>query len=245
MTQSVIAAACMLFVSLTGYAQSPNKFDFASVDRVDFSKFGDQLPYNEIENVTGDEVTLRNVTLTECLRIAYGLSSSAEIDGPDWIRSRQFLYDIHAMFPQHTTLEQVQTMMQTLLAERFHLVLQKEQRSVPHYELAVAEGGSKMQRVNDDTGKIRSNQAPGGGYIGPVLTMPLLARYISGFEEKLPVIDQTSLTGMYRIDLHWRANDTGALHTALLEQLGLRLELQNGPVKIITVKSAASIPAQN
>ena len=40
------------------------------------------------------EVTLTNVTLAQAVRFAWGINNDDQIAGPDWIKSREFRYDI-------------------------------------------------------------------------------------------------------------------------------------------------------
>jgi uncharacterized protein (TIGR03435 family) len=58
--------------------------------------------------------------LSECIRYAYGLASEEQISGPDWIRDRQFRFDIVAKAPADTPFDQLMLMTRNLLAERFH-----------------------------------------------------------------------------------------------------------------------------
>ena len=40
------------------------------------------------------QLTLTNVTFSECVRYAFGITNDYQIAGPDWIKSRQYLFDI-------------------------------------------------------------------------------------------------------------------------------------------------------
>jgi uncharacterized protein (TIGR03435 family) len=64
------------------------------------------------------------------------------------LKDRSFLadrYDIIANVPPGATLNQLNIMMQNLLAERFKLVVHHEMRPIPVYVLEVAKGGLKMK----------------------------------------------------------------------------------------------------
>jgi uncharacterized protein (TIGR03435 family) len=67
-----------------------------------------------------------------------------------------------------------------------------------------------------------------------------------------PVIDTTGLPGLYDIDLTYTpelsatAPDSGAtLATALLEQLGLKLEKREMQVKVLVIEGADKVPTEN
>src|SRR5665213_1313975 len=96
-----------------------------------------------------DTVTFTNVSLADCIRFAYGLSSDSQLIGPDWIKSKELRYDIVAKTAPGTTREQALQMMQALLAERFKLALHREQRVLAYDALVVGKGGSKMPEAKD------------------------------------------------------------------------------------------------
>jgi uncharacterized protein (TIGR03435 family) len=107
-------------------------------------------PYNiNLGTIQHDTVTLTNVSLADCVRFAYGLSSDLELSGPDWIKSKELRYDIVAKTAPGTTREQTLQMMQALLTERFKLALHPERRVLSYFALVVAKGGSKMPTAQD------------------------------------------------------------------------------------------------
>jgi uncharacterized protein (TIGR03435 family) len=237
--------------NLSEVAQSQATFDVASVKQVDISKLGDSISMN-IGTVRGSRLIFENVTLNDCIRFAYGVASNSQIQGPDWIRSKGFLYDIDAQFPPNTTREELQKMMQALLADRFKLVVRPERKSISHLSLVAAGGGVKMESVRDVP--LDFQGTTNGGRIDSILPMTLLANLLSRFETELPIIDETGLPGMYRVKLQWslREVDRGAdaeqgpsLFTALQEQLGLRLVHRKGPIDVVLVERADKVPTQN
>ena len=102
-------------------------------------------------------------------------------EGPDWVRTTEF--DIEARLPPGTPaytarqLDQgqapeIQRMLQTMLAERFKLVLKREAREMPVYVLSVAPGGPKLtlpkerpERIERDGGVNPAN--PSSMAMGP------------------------------------------------------------------------------
>jgi uncharacterized protein (TIGR03435 family) len=110
--------------------------------------FGQNLNIN-LGAVQHNELTLTNATLCESL-FAYHLLSDDQVAGPDWIKEREFRYDVVAKGPANATREQLLEMLQTLLDERFKLAMHREPRVLAHYELVVAKGGLKIHPSKPD-----------------------------------------------------------------------------------------------
>jgi uncharacterized protein (TIGR03435 family) len=207
---------------------------------------------NNLGAVQHDTVTFTNASLADCIRFAYGLTSDAQLAGPDWIKSKEVRYDIVAKTLPDTPPEQVLRMMQALLAERFKLALHPENRELAYYALVIAKGGSKMREATDapasaPTGvqgqlRIISNRMP----MSRVAT--LLSRYM-----RACVVDQTGLKGPFEVNLVWTPDDRPvpdeergpSVFTAVREQLGLRLESHKGPMEVLIVDHAEKTPTEN
>src|SRR6185312_74695 len=112
-TAILLVLPCALAMTAAGQDQPRQEFEVASVKPVDLSTLGDAISMN-IGTVRHEEVTFGNATLNDCIRFAYGMGSDAQITGPDWIKSKQFLYDIAAKGRPDVSREQLQEMMQTL-----------------------------------------------------------------------------------------------------------------------------------
>lgn len=251
MTRGVFSVAALAAMIGLGQAQSHPEFEVASVKPVDLSKLGDAISMN-IGTVRREEVTFGNATLNDCIRFAYGMASDAQIAGPDWIKSKEYLYDIVAKSGPGASREQLQAMTRTLLAERFRLVTHREQKEMSHYALVLAKNGPRIKPVKEVPDGFRGTTF--GGRIESILPMPMLAYLLSRFETERPIIDGTGLNGMYQITLEWTLsrqlqgadNAPGpSLFTAIEEQLGLKLEARKGPVEILVVDSAQKVPTEN
>jgi uncharacterized protein (TIGR03435 family) len=230
-------------------------FEVASVKAVPVLN-GDLYRIN-LGTVQHDTVTFTNVSLADCIRFAYGLTSDLQLYGPDWIKSKEVRYDIVAKALPDTPREQILQMMQALLAERFKLALHREKKELAYYALVVAKGGSKMHEASGapvgappasapqaTQGQLRiiSNSMP----MSTVAT--LLSRYMRAF-----VVDQTGLNGRFEVKLVWTPDDRPvaddergpSVFTAVGEQLGLRLESRKGPMEVLVVEHAEKTPAEN
>jgi uncharacterized protein (TIGR03435 family) len=89
--------------------------------------------------------------LITLLMKAYDIQTD-QVSGPSWIFD--FMgpnrYLIDATMPPDTTKAQFQSMLQNLLAERFHLAVHHETRNFPGYELVVAKDGPKLKAAVHD-----------------------------------------------------------------------------------------------
>jgi uncharacterized protein (TIGR03435 family) len=201
--------------------------------------------------VRGRTVTAIAITLRDLLTYAYSVRYEQLAGGPGWIADSH--YDLMAKSEGEGPLTPAQSrqMMQTLLADRFHLQVHRIAEEVPMYALVVAKGGPKFKASEPDAT---------GGYSVRVTelglrmeatrsTMEQLARQLAGTSGRF-VVDKTGLTGLYAFTLDWwPANrtsppdsDVPSMFDALQEQLGLKLELTRGPMEKLIVDHAERPP---
>ena len=248
-SRTVVTPALFCMLAAIGAGQT-QQFEVASVKPVDVSKLGNAIQIN-LGTVRHDEVTFGNATLNDCIRFAYDMGSDAQITGPMWTKSLDFLYDIAAKGAPGSSREQLQAMMQTLLVERFKLVTHRDHRDMSYYALVPAKGGPKMRLVPEIPDGFRGTTF--GGRINSIMRMQGLAYLLSRFETGRPIINETGLLGFYEVKLEWALRQVQnadappgpSLFTALTEQLGLKLEARKGPVEILVVDSAEKTPAEN
>lgn len=159
-------------------------------------------------------------------------------------------YDLDARAPGENppAAEDFRLMMQSTLAERFRLTMHREMREMAVYEMVVTKNGPKFKPAAPDANAGPKNAASGrnwGVTVGSI-TMKGLAELIEnqGFVGR-HVIDKTGLTGKYTIQLTYtpdippnRGTDAPndiSIFTALVEQLGLRLEPAKAAIDMIVV----------
>jgi uncharacterized protein (TIGR03435 family) len=92
-------------------------------------------------------------TVKEMIKYAYGIGYDGELSGgPRWLSTDRFAVEAKADDTESAALsamsrgdrdEQMRLMMQSLLAERFGLVVRFERKELPVYELVLANGGLK------------------------------------------------------------------------------------------------------
>ena len=241
-----------LHFSLLLLAAAPPTFDVASLKPVHST--GD-LYYANLGKALHGEVTLTNATLSDCLRYAYGITNDAQIQGPDWIRSKEVRFDIVGKASPETPFPELLLMLQTLLTERFHLVLHREPKDLPYLALTVGKKGSQLHQAADGPGS--HNTSILGRIVSNRMSMQLLATLLSRFMRQT-VLDKTGLEDWYEVNLVWtpenlRQKETDAadpppgpsIFTAVQEQLGLKLESRKGPVEVLVIDRADQVPVEN
>lgn len=110
-------------------------------------------------NVDAARVDFSDVSLAELIRAAYRVKLY-QISGPDWMTTSRF--DVVAKLPEGAKSDQVPEMLQTLLAERFHLVLRNSSKEVPVYALVIGKDGLKMKESAPDEAIDATGTAAGG-----------------------------------------------------------------------------------
>jgi uncharacterized protein (TIGR03435 family) len=197
--------------------------------------------------------TTTNTTLNDLITFAYGIHVRQIIGAPSWVESEK--YDISAKpeQPGIPNVDQLKTMVQKLLAERFGLAFHNEKRELSAYTINVGKNGPKMAK--DDSGGL----LPGFGGRGPGSigvrnsTMEEFAGFLQGRILDRPVVAQTGLKDKFDFTLDWRPDASqlppGAnasqlppevearpdIFTAIQEQIGLKLEAAKAPVNVFVV----------
>ena len=195
-----------------------------------------------------------NVTLAECIRFAFDLSSDDQIAGPDWIKSPDTLFDITAKAPPETTADRVRQMTANLLQDRFHIKLHHEQREIPFYALVIDRKGLKMKEASPDAKS--GMQLARGKIIYPGASIATLIACFEHLATGRPIVDETGLKSKYDVNLTWAVRppqdaanglepEDLTFFEAVPEQLGLRLEMRKGPMDILVVDSADRTPVEN
>jgi uncharacterized protein (TIGR03435 family) len=149
-----------------------------------------------------------NVTLKRCVRGAYDIPETLIFGGPKWVDDERF--DIEANTEGPARNEELMVMLQSLLAERFHLIFHREQRQMSGYALIVTKGGLKAERSAEGT-KARTNASFSAGSIdAQASTMANLAQKLSDALH-VPVADSTKIDGAFNFKFSWNTKDVTAV----------------------------------
>jgi uncharacterized protein (TIGR03435 family) len=233
MRSSAALALLILGAGAPSFGQTPGPaFEVASVKQNESA-----AQAGRISGPTPGRFTVENVPLRFIVLHAYQLLDHQLIGMPDWTFSTRF--DINATYPPGTAPSDRDTrvMLQALLMDRFGLVVGRETRDLPLYELVRARKdgalGPQLERSDVDCDKWLAEGRPqiGAGGPSPVAptgvrpacmmmatrqfltagtrTMQNLATSLQSLVGR-PVVDRTGLTGTFNIDLQWSSGTDGA-----------------------------------
>jgi uncharacterized protein (TIGR03435 family) len=102
------------------------------------------------------------MSLADLIRVAYRVKPY-QISGPDWMSAQRF--DIQAKMADGASTDQVPEMLQALLADRFKLVLHRDDTEHAVYALVVGKGGSKLKDAVPDPDPAAAPAEPPKGAI--------------------------------------------------------------------------------
>jgi uncharacterized protein (TIGR03435 family) len=217
-----------------------------------------------------DGFSMRNLTLEPLITEAYGVWDDQVSGWPGWATSTRFdmeakmdveTADALHKLPKREQEAQRQSMLQSLLEDRFKLKVHHATQVRTAYELVLSKGGSKMKEDNPPTDKTGIKWQEG---VIPATDWSISDRKISGHAMPVSVLashltdavdgivaDKTGLTGRYDVDLKWDPKDmqdpasTGSsIFTAVEEQLGLRLKPTKTAVETIVIDHL-EMPSEN
>jgi uncharacterized protein (TIGR03435 family) len=266
MRASVAAIALFLVAAaaILGQTAAPPRFEVASV------KVLPDMPFNFGNSRSGGRIR-HSTTLMGLVLYAYHLQAyqvSGMPKGPiSW-------YAVDAETDPSATEDQIRLMFQTLLADRFKIAIHHETRELDGYALQTARNGPKIKPVNPDDkdtaplpewfkpkgdsfaklidGRIMATME-GRGITAVTGRRVSMAQLTDTLEQQLRtfVLDRTGLTGNYyfafkclQIDTTEDA-DAPTLFQALQSELGLRLDKQKGPVRMLIVDHLETVPTEN
>jgi uncharacterized protein (TIGR03435 family) len=249
----------LIFVAalLAASGRGQSSFTVASVKPNPSGKGGGEPLFS----TTHGTLTIRNLPLDGIIAAAYGVAGY-QIRGPQWLREERF--DIIGKTDDPTAGEdEMRSMLQRLLAERFHLKLNRESRELPAYVLSIAKNGPKLEAAADAGADIsfkNANKSGGKNIVADSLTMPRFAEILS-HRLNHPVQDKTGLSGAFRVRLEWAAEDktpkpgkpdkakpapdSPSIFTALRDQMGLRLDANKAQVEFLVIDHVDRVPIAN
>jgi uncharacterized protein (TIGR03435 family) len=232
---AVTRVLLLLFLSsIVAFGQSPSvrpEFEVASVKKSAPAVAGQ---VNIGVHIDGAMVRYSSLPMKSYIRMAYRVNDY-QVLGPDWLATEHF--DIAAKLPEGATRAQLPEMIQSLLADRFKLVLHRDKKEFPVYALVVAKSGPKLKESPPDSGPEASPGAKGNvdinittGRGGGVIDMgngssigygrdrleakKVTLSALAGAVERLldrPVVDMTGIGGTYDFSLEYSWDEVRSL----------------------------------
>jgi len=203
-----------------------------------------------------DGLTISNYSLQRLISSAYGVMEYQIMGATSWMKTDRFDVIAKADSGSRPTRQDLNLMLQSLLAERFNLQLRQETQSGPTFALVVARSdgtlGEHLRRSTVDcqvaAAPVRSDPEKCVTQYG-FETMHMRGAFLQLLVINLksvvqrPVIDRTGLTGGYDYDLQWNRSGSAdsqlpSIFSALQEQLGLKLVSEQGPVETLVIEHA-------
>jgi bla regulator protein BlaR1 len=204
----------------------------------------------------GQRFTATDAPLKLLIMTAYDVNVRQISGGPGWLNSE--FYDVEAKAERPASRRQIHLMLQSLLADRFNLMLHRETKELPMYLLTAETHQSKV-RENRSGGEPHVRRGSSGQTVFENVPISQLVWFLS-LRLRRDVLDKTGLKGNYDFELAWTpdvpSRGDGAesapppdpngpsIFTALREQLGLKLTATKGPVEILVIDHAEK-PAAN
>jgi uncharacterized protein (TIGR03435 family) len=209
---------------------------------------------NSSANGTRGQVVMTNQSLKRLIERAYNVQPY-QVTAPEWTENVRF--DITAKYPEGTKPTDRPVMLKTLLEDRFKLTTHSETKELPGYALVVAKSGLKIKIVDKADGSGTSSNDQNNMMTLKVTTISMaeMADYLAR-QLGSAVIDSTGADGVYTFELHWSLEDPngapgdrvafqfGAIQEAI-GALGLRLQAQKVPVRMVVVDRVERVPTEN
>jgi uncharacterized protein (TIGR03435 family) len=261
---AVVAFFLTLSFAVFGQTVAP-EFEVASIRVSSTDAIRDT--YTPTLNVNpGATLRIANMRLREIILLAYNIGQR-QLGGPSWLIDEPAQptdidrFDIVAKVPVDANKDQVPLMLQKLLADRFHLSMHKDSKTLSTYALNVAKSGLKMDAGPEGDRRIpgcRRNMYGTNGITSAVcqsMTTTQLALQLQtlapAYFRDSPVVDRTGLTKAYDFTLEWLtlaqldAGEQGPSMFEAVSKLGLTLDRQKESVEILVVDRCEKLPTEN
>ena len=237
----------LLVTLATLFQQTTASFDAASIH----PSLPDQ---NQKIEATPGSLVIRNTRLLDAISWAYNIQSY-QLTGPAWLNDVRF--DISARAATPAPQNELRLMLQSLLAERFKLVVHRDSKEMSVFLLSISKSGHKLKENN--SGAEPSFRTGPLNLKGEGASVGQLTDFL-GREMRTPILDRTGLTGRYDYFLDINSYITpeirqtrngppleapAIISSALQEQLGLKLDSSKAPISMLVVDGIEKEPTEN
>jgi len=245
MTRTEISIAALLLLPLAIWGQAERAtFEVVSI------KPTEGRPVNSgFRRASPGTLNATNVTVRFLIQYAYDLREDQVTGGPAWLDSER--YEVMAKPPEGApTTEQAKRLrVQSLLADRFHVVLHRATKEMPVFVLVLAKNGPKGMKPSTQG---EPDWVTNGHHLNcHNCSMAMFAKGFLAGQTGRNVTDRSGIAGDFDFTLDWTPDapagappdaDAAAgqppFFLALQEQLGLKLDPQRGPVEVLVIDRA-------
>jgi uncharacterized protein (TIGR03435 family) len=261
---SLFCAATLAILAFGQSPEGPPAFEAADVHVSAITR----NPFMRGPFLRSGRYELKSATMVDLISTAYNTNPSEVRGGPNWLEWDRF--DVIGKVPTGTTQEAAKLMLQSLLAERFGVVVHKDNKPMPAYALTAAK--KTQLKESDGSGETGCRFVPPPGPPPPrpadgspppipqfqfnCRNMPMERfavelRDMNDMDDR-PVLDRTAIKGAWDFDIKFTPNVRGnfagevvTVHEAIERQLGLKLEPVNAPFPVLMVDKANQKPTPN
>ncbi len=187
----------------------------------------------QLRVLPGGRLSTESAILRFLIQSAYHVRSYQVVGGPEWIESAR--WNIEAKAEDNANQQQVMSMLQSLLEDRFKLKIHHETQELPVYDLTAAKNNGTIQPPKDGScitpdptappsppsppsapgaqlrlpcGQFGASMGASGSRIdGYKIVMANLCQILSNLLGR-PVIDKTGFTGVFDVHLLFANDDT-------------------------------------
>jgi len=243
----------ILLAVVSALAQQPPAFDVAVIKPADLTN-----PQRGIGIQPGNRtLTVSGLTTGELIQRTYALQESQISGGPPWLNTERF--DIVAKVESDTppTRDQLWSMLEQLLADRFALKFHRETKMLQGYALVPDKSGSKLAAAAGTSPDLNVSR---GQLQASAVSISMLTNALSRYLGR-PIHDDTGLKGSYDFKMTWTPGETEqslpsdekaapvdssgtSIFTALQDQLGLKLESKKVPLEVLVIDDIEK-PSEN
>lgn len=225
-----LVTVTLAFAVFAVFGQTEPKFEIASIR----ASAKSPNPFPRTSAPRNGRYEIHTASMVDLIQIGWGFAPDKILGGPNWLEMTRF--DVVAKVPDKTSQDDLKPMLQSLLAERFKLVVHKDSRPLPTYALTA--GKKVLMKEADGSGDTGCRvQAPSGAPVeggiklmmngspltlGPGATLQYSCRnmtmeaFAAGLRNMLgvqvggnPVIDKTGLAGKWNFDVKWSLGING------------------------------------
>ncbi len=237
--------AIVMMASAVAQQPIPVQFDVASVKPTsDTGPVVAGMPLGFAGFPGSGRFSASNASLMQIVMMAYDVRDFQISGGPGWINpsAPSDHFNIDAKVDGVTGVGRMRPMIRALLEDRLQLKIHRETKEMPVYALVVGKRGSKLHASSaEEQADARPVFEAGQRcplYKATKMPISALTRLLTTPLGRI-VIDKTNLEGEYDFALEWSPSpleetDCPSIFTSV-EQLGLQLEAQKGPVETIVV----------